>query len=184
MNSGFIVVVFLLSHVRLFCDPMDCGLHRVLCPWDFPGKSTEWVTRPSSRGSSRSRSGTLVSCIGRRTLYLSFIKNIIYSLSPGRPMLYSRFSLVTYFIHRINNVICLYIYMSVLISQFILPPRFSSWCPYVCSLLPCLYFSSINKTIYTNFFRYHIYALIYDICFSLVLWERRGVGSNLSSAVE
>ncbi|KAI4548094.1 hypothetical protein MG293_000424 [Ovis ammon polii] len=27
-------------HVRLFCDPMDYSLHRVLCPWDFPGKST------------------------------------------------------------------------------------------------------------------------------------------------
>ena len=52
MDSGFIVVVFLLSHVRLFCDPMDCGLHRVLCPWDFPGKSTEWVSISFSRGSS------------------------------------------------------------------------------------------------------------------------------------
>ena len=41
----------MLSHVRLFCDPMDCSLsvhgicpwifHGVfLCPWDFPGKNT------------------------------------------------------------------------------------------------------------------------------------------------
>ena len=111
--------------------------------------------------------------------FLPFIKKIIYSLSPGKPMLYSRVSLVTYFIHSIDNIIYQNIYMSVLISQFILPPRFSSWYPYVCCLLLCLYFSSINKTIYTNFFRFHIYALIYDACFSLVLRDRRGVGNNL-----
>ena len=28
-----------LSHVQL-CDPMDCSLHRLLRPWDFPGKNT------------------------------------------------------------------------------------------------------------------------------------------------
>ena len=44
-----------------------------------------------------------------------------------------------------------------------LPP----WYPYVCSLHLYLYFCFVNKIIYTNFFRFHIYALIYDICFSL-----------------
>ena len=37
----------------------------------------------------------------------------------------------------------------------------------VCSLRLCLYFCFVNKIVYTNFFRFHIYALIYDICFSL-----------------
>ena len=31
----------------------------------------------------------------------------------------------------------------------------------------CLYFCFVNTIIYTNFFRFHIYVLIYDICFSL-----------------
>ena len=49
------------------------------------------------------------------------------------PKLYSRFSLVVYFIHNIHRV-----YMSISISQFILPPAsFPSWCPYICSLCLC-----------------------------------------------
>ena len=31
----------------------------------------------------------------------------------------------------------------------------------------CLYFCFANEIIYTSFFRFHIYALIYDMCFSL-----------------
>ena len=49
------------------CDPMDCSL---------PGSSVhgisqalEWVTMPSSRGSSQIRDWTSVSIIGRRILY-------------------------------------------------------------------------------------------------------------------
>ena len=48
------------------------------------------------------------------------------------PVLYNRFLLVTYFIHR------------VYIRQFLSPnsshPSFLSWCPYICSLCQCLYF--------------------------------------------
>ena len=29
------------DHISLFCYPMDCSPPRLLCPWDFPGKSTE-----------------------------------------------------------------------------------------------------------------------------------------------
>ena len=29
-----------LSHVRLFCNPIDYSLPGSSCPWDFPGKST------------------------------------------------------------------------------------------------------------------------------------------------
>ena len=48
-------------------------------------------------------------------------------------VLYSRFSLVIYFTH---SSVCL----STPISQFILTPTFSPWCPYICSLCMCLYF--------------------------------------------
>ena len=45
---------------------------RLLCPWDSPGRILEWVAVSSSRGSSRPKDGTRVSCIsciGRWVLY-------------------------------------------------------------------------------------------------------------------
>ena len=62
--------------------------------------------------------------------------------------LYSRFLFAIYFIH-------ISVYMSIPISQFIPPsptPRhFPPWCPYVCSLLLCLYFCPANWFICTIF---------------------------------
>ena len=49
-------------------------------------------------------------------------------------------------------------------SSYPLPPP---WCLYVCFLRLWLYFCFLYKIIYTNFSRFHIYALTYDICFSL-----------------
>ena len=46
-------------------------------------------------------------------------------------------------------------------------PPLPPWYPYVCSLHLCLYFCFVNKFVFTNFFRLHLYALIYNICFSL-----------------
>ena len=49
-----------------FCDP------RLLCPWDSPGKNTEWAAMPSSKGSSRPRDQThiyYISCIGTSTIW-------------------------------------------------------------------------------------------------------------------
>ena len=91
------------------------------------------------------------------------------------PELYHRFSLVIslviYFIHSISSV-----YTSIPISQFI-PPPFPPW--YL-----CLYFCFVNKIVYTNFFRFHIYALIYNICFSLShllhsVWQSLGPSMSL-----
>ena len=61
-----------------------------------------------------------------------------------------------------------------------LPP----WYPYVCSLRLCLYFRFVNKIVSTNFFRFHIYVLIYDICFSLSgllhsVWQSLGPSMSL-----
>ena len=74
------------------------------------------------------------------------------------PLLYSKFSLIIYFIHSSINT-------STSISQFILPPtcNFLPWCPYICSLYLCLQFYSANR--FLNFSRFLIFALIYDICF-------------------
>ena len=34
------IVIYTLSHVRLFYDPMDYSQPGSSCPWDFPGKNT------------------------------------------------------------------------------------------------------------------------------------------------
>ena len=45
---------------------------RLLCPWDSPGKNSEWDAMPSSRGSSRPRDQThiyYISCIGTSAIW-------------------------------------------------------------------------------------------------------------------
>ena len=49
------------------CEPMDCSLLWLFCPWDSPGKRVEWVTISFSKGSSWSRDQTQVPhTVGRR----------------------------------------------------------------------------------------------------------------------
>ena len=78
--------------------------------------------------------------------------------------LYSRFLLVIHFIH--NSV-----YMSIPISQFIPPPPPPLHFPPLVSIR--LFSTSVSlflpcKTVHLyHFSRFHIYVLIYDICFSL-----------------
>ena len=62
LNS--LVVVQLQSHVRLFCDLMDCG-PQSSCPWDFPARTLEWVAVSFSRGSSQLRDQNCVSALAR-----------------------------------------------------------------------------------------------------------------------
>ena len=81
--------------------------------------------------------------------------------------------------HSINSV-----YMSIPVSQFNPHTPLPPWRPYVCCLRLCLYFCFVNKIIYTNFFRFHKYALIYDICFSLSdllhpVWQSLGPSVSL-----
>ena len=75
-------------------------------------------------------------------------------------------------------------YMSTPVSQFIPSRCHPPWYLYVYSLHLCLHFCIANKIIYTNFFRFHIYALIYDICFSLSdllhsIWQSLGPSMSL-----
>ena len=96
--------------------------------------------------------------------------------------LYNRFSLVIYFIH-------ISVYMSIPISQFIPPPPHPSrripplvsihlFSTSVSLFLPC-------KLVHLyQFSRFHIYALIYDICFSLSdllhsVWQSLGPSTSL-----
>ena len=63
------VVVWSLSRVRLFCDPVDCSppgssVHRIL-----QARILERVAIFFSRGSSRPRDRIHISCIGRWVCY-------------------------------------------------------------------------------------------------------------------
>ena len=64
-----IVIVWLLSHVQILCDPMDCSsagssIHEI--PQE---RTLKWVAISFSRGSSRLRDWTCVSCIDLGVLY-------------------------------------------------------------------------------------------------------------------
>ena len=63
------VVVWSLSHVQLFCNPMGLSAARPLCPWDFPGNNTGggWLF---SRGSSQLRDWTGISRLAEASLPL------------------------------------------------------------------------------------------------------------------
>ena len=86
-----------------------------------------------------------VICVSLSLLfYMSFPFKSPKSTEYSCPELYSRFSLVTKFIHRINNV-----YMSIPASQSVPSPFPLPWYPYICSLCPCLYFCFASKIICT-----------------------------------
>ena len=46
------------------CDPMDCGPPGFSVHWMLEARILEWVAISSSRGSSRPRDGTPVTCLG------------------------------------------------------------------------------------------------------------------------
>ena len=64
-----VVLVLTLSHVQLFCDPVDCSLPGSSIHGISQARLLEWVAISSFRESSQPRDGTRVTCIGRRILY-------------------------------------------------------------------------------------------------------------------
>ena len=159
-----------------------CGLQQLWCTG---------LVAPRHVGSSRTRAQTRIPCIGRQILnhcttrevaiqaFYYFLNYLIYCVCVYKYtyiflafffeflnfiyFLYSRFLLVIHLI-RIS------LYMSILISQFITPPppyhfpplvSIRLFCTSVFLFLPC-------KLVHLyHFSRFHIYVLIYDICFSL-----------------
>ena len=61
--------VCMLSWV-LLCDPMDCSLPGSSVHGISQARILEWVAISSSRGSTRPKDQTRISCIGRQILYL------------------------------------------------------------------------------------------------------------------
>ena len=50
------------THTCLSCHCSSRLPARLLCPWDFPSKNTEWVAMPSSRGFSPPRDRARLQC--------------------------------------------------------------------------------------------------------------------------
>ena len=65
-----------LNHFRLFCDPMDCSSPGSSVDGILQARILEWVAIPFSRGSSRPRDRSWVSCIAGR---------FFTAESPGKP---------------------------------------------------------------------------------------------------
>ena len=64
------IILFLsCSVVQLFCHPIDCSPPGSSVHGITPARLLEWVAISFSRGSSRPRGGTCVSCIGKQILY-------------------------------------------------------------------------------------------------------------------
>ena len=78
------------------------------------------------------------------------------------PLLYSRFSLVIYFIYSINRV-----YMSIPVPQFIPHSSLSPLGIHMFILYVCVSISSLQMCSSVPSSRSHTHVLIYNICFSL-----------------
>ena len=63
------VVVWLLNHVWLFCDPKNCSPPGSSVHGIYQARILEWVAISFSRGSSQSRDQILISCIGKQVLH-------------------------------------------------------------------------------------------------------------------
>ena len=104
-----------LQSCPALCNLMDCSPPGTSAHGILQARILEWIAMPSSRGSSQPRDWTLVSCIQAVTLPPGKLKSVIHTyIYPFSfelpsiwvttvwiefPMLYSRFSLVIYFIH-------------------------------------------------------------------------------------
>ena len=60
------VCMLSLQSCPTLCNPMDCSLPGFSVHWILQARILEWVTISSSRGSSRPRGGTPVTCLGSR----------------------------------------------------------------------------------------------------------------------
>ena len=116
-------------------------------------------------GSSWTRARTHVPCIGRRT------PNHCATREAPVVAIY----LFIYF-YTAGSYSLSILYILVYVCQYQSPnsshhhhhptPAFPPWCPYICSLHLCLFLPCKPVHLY-HFSRFHIYVLIYDICFSL-----------------
>ena len=75
------IVVQLLSHVWLFCDPVDCSPPGSSVCGVLQARVLEGVAIPFSKGSSQPRDRTCVSCTGRRILNHWAIRKVLFQVN-------------------------------------------------------------------------------------------------------
>ena len=209
LYTGFYIVVifvvfYLLSHVQLFCNPMDCSLPGSSICGIFQARVLEWVAISFSRGPSWPRDQTQVSRIvdrgftvwATREVRISCKYTYIPSLlnPPPTPTSYASRSsqstqLSSLCYHSFPLAICfthcsvyMYIYQCCSLSSSHL--LLSQLCPQVCSLYLCLYFCPANRFLQYHFSRFCIYALMYHACSSLSdllhsVWQTLGSSTSL-----
>ena len=68
-GRGYMYVALAAQSCPTVCDPMDCRPPGSSVQGILQVRILEWVAISSSRGSSRPRDGTHVSCIDRQILY-------------------------------------------------------------------------------------------------------------------
>ena len=99
VSLTLILLWLLFSHVHLFCNSIAFSLPGSSVHEISQARTLEWVTMPSSRGSSQPRDWTCASCIGRQILYhwrwksrmnklvssSTFKKLISWHLAPSLP---------------------------------------------------------------------------------------------------
>ena len=74
----FYECVYMISHVWFFANPNT----KFLCPWDFPGKNTEWVAISSSRELPDPR----VECVSAASPALA--EELFATEPPGKSLFY------------------------------------------------------------------------------------------------
>ena len=67
--TSMAIVVYSLSYIQLFCDPMNCSSPGSSIYGISQARILEWVAISLSRASSQPRGQTRISCIGRWILY-------------------------------------------------------------------------------------------------------------------
>ena len=80
-----VFVVYLLSHVPLFCDPMNGSLPGSSIHGISQARILKWVPISFSRGSPQPRDQSCISCIGRQIIHhqgsISFLVSPVFSFS-------------------------------------------------------------------------------------------------------
>ena len=109
----------ILTHFKnlLFCDPMDCSLTGSSVHGIFQKRTLEWVAIHFTRGSSRPRDRTQVSCIGGR-FFTVWATSSVQSLSrvrlfatlmnrstPGLSVHHQRPEFTQTHVHRVSDAI-------------------------------------------------------------------------------
>ena len=71
LAKGYVYACSVAKPCSILCETMDYSSPEtdIACPWDFPATIMEWVAISFSKGSSRSRNQTHISCTGRWILY-------------------------------------------------------------------------------------------------------------------